>query len=437
MVDRALEFLGEGDFAAFDEGDLPAQIGAVRVVLFLASTEKSNLVRLVRRFADLELVAERMVFPVVVEAAGCRDDVVVNRSDRKGIALDAGGTHGAVVELPEGVVGSSRFGKVEPVVARGDDGEYAHLFSLLEGEVRAVGVPLDAVCRSEREVDDVGLEFDGILDGGDQVGVGGVGVCAVREDLQREDLGVWGDALEPAFLAVRGVGGDDSGDVHAVLTRRSIPEFIVFVGVVVALGDLLRELAVRIDRVDFRIDAIVDAHVFVGGIHTRVDDGNDHPGAVNTVVLESRGDLLHFARLVFGALILALATHGVDRRFSLELRHVGRGHRCRETIDEEAELTVDLDAVGFAPRVDEANLFAQVSGFAVFGGRARLVLEGHEDGDPVFAGVGLDVRRVLRGLVAVRLCGHGRGCERERRERCDACCGGALEYWDSHPTPLR
>ena len=344
------------------------------------------------------------------------DAGVVQRGDGQRRSVDGGVAHRAVVEAADEVLGLLVRGEVESLVARGDDGEHTGLTRSLDGGPGAVGGVAHPVGAAQGHVDDVCAHLHRVLDGGDDVRVTGVVlVRVIGEDLHGQQLGVGGDAvdaprrLEVGLGALRSVGGGDAGDVLAVLGAGEIADLEGLVGVVVAVGDLAGELAAGgVDLLDLGRAAVVQAQVRVGGVDTGVEDGDERARAIRLVALERRGHALEVSGDVLGGVVEALAAHGGDGGIGGQRDHLVRGHGAAQTVDEVAELVVDLQAVCGGPGGEQSVLAGEVRGLSGGRRRGRLILE-HDDDPDLVRDPGLgSVGVVLEGALDDRR-GGGRG----------------------------
>ena len=176
------------------------------------------------------------------------EEGAVHGGNAQGVGVGAGGAAGGEADVLhiQVVVG----GVVPGVGVTGGDGH--HGVGLLQGgeQIGVGGVEGEAgAAGTQGQVDGVTAQDDGVLDGGHVVGV--VSTAVGTEDLHGDDLGVGGLTLDVGVLqslgegAVThgdpGVGGGDALNVGAMLALLVVVvgDLVVAVDVVVAEGDLL------------------------------------------------------------------------------------------------------------------------------------------------------------------------------------------------------
>ena len=297
QVVEVLDLLLVGHLAARDQGDLAGE--AVRVllleggdvllggepgvhVLVGASGQVGEVGDLLAVHAARALVAD--VLPVHGE--GVTDERVLDGGDG-----DHGGVGRRLVD-DRGVgvrgVGQALAGVVAipggEGVARGRvHGNTRVLELLVHGRVDRVGLVIHAGRPAERQVDDVGVQDEHVVERGEQRRVQQCVVLAARH-LRDDHLRVGGGADD-----LVGVARGDAGDVGAVeagasLARRRV---VVTVRVVVGEGELLRDVNAGLTltqlrsqrgnllRGERRRSRKLARKRLVGRIDARVDDGDD------------------------------------------------------------------------------------------------------------------------------------------------------------------
>ena len=297
QVVEVLDLLLVGHLAARDQGDLAGE--AVRVllleggdvllggkpgihVLVGAGGQVGEVGDLLAVHAARTLVAN--ILPVNGE--GVTDERVLDGGDG-----DHGGVgRGLVDDRGVGVrgVGQTLTGVVAVPggegVARGRvDGNTRVLELLVHGRVDRVGLVIHAGRPAERQVDDVGVQDQHVVEGGEQRRVQQRVVLAARH-LRDDHLRVRGGADD-----LVGVARGDTGDVRAMeagasLARRRV---VVTVRVVVCEGELLRDVDAGLAlaqlrsqrgnllRGERRRSRKLARKRLVGRVDARVDDGDD------------------------------------------------------------------------------------------------------------------------------------------------------------------
>ena len=223
----------EGDVTAVADGDLAGNesgrgsggkfifgSGAVYVdEVVLAGNRGNELVAVA-----VALIIRELGAACLERRPGLAD--VIDGGYGEGVGIGSGRSAG--VEVTVTGIGNFVIGGIRPAsaVAHGDGnggiagGEIVHYLLIGGGAARSKAGSAGA----EGEVNGVGAENDGVLDGDHIVGI--VGSAALAEDLHDEELGIGGYALGEdvfngghvfaAYLNVT-VGGGDAGNVRAVL----------------------------------------------------------------------------------------------------------------------------------------------------------------------------------------------------------------------------
>ena len=250
-----LSLLIEGDGAAGAEGDLTGQSVAHGGPVFLGAEAVDEHILVFTGQGSQRLVGvialvvnDHVVANGEVSAGGT---VVVDGGHGQGVGEGAGGTvglHAHVIGIQVAqVIGAHHPGAG---VTGGHADHGAGLGQAVQdGLVGGVGVSgHTGVAGAQRQVDGIGAQDDGVLDGGHVVGV--VSAAALTEHLHGEDLRVGGHALDThlvqspdegaVFLQQEGVGGGDAFHVGAMLTTGvvDVVDAIVLIDVVVGIGNL-------------------------------------------------------------------------------------------------------------------------------------------------------------------------------------------------------
>ena len=216
-------------------------------------------------------------------------------------------------------------------VARGRvDGDARFLQLLVHGRVHRVGLAIHAGSPAERQVDDVGMQDEHVVEGGEQRRVQQRVVLAARH-LRDDHLGVRSRADD-----LIGVTCGDAGDMRPVGTVRGLRRrrIVVAVRVVVGEGELLRDVDAGLALTQLRghsgdllrgergCSRKFTSKSRMCHVDTRVDDGDD----LSVALLSNLVDMHHeMGAQVSG--VLPAGLRGLDATLG-----IGRGHITDATL---------------------------------------------------------------------------------------------------------
>ena len=380
-----LEVVGHRDVEAGVHATLVFEDDGVRQVVSVRAPVALHLITAsgvlihdpVGLFGDVAQAGHRVALAVdgdpvrdftVAEQDVGRGVLRVDRGDRQGGSIGGRlaksarvGVGGKGLVLPRVV--TVRGG--EGIVGRGVDGDARVHERLIDVGEDGPGLAAHAGVVAQRDVDDVGLDDQGVVEGSEHSGVGHDAV-GILDDLGDDDLRVRGAAAN-----LTAVSGCDGGDVRAVVQVffGSGYDVGIVVGVVVGEGDFVADPRApcgvgqaRRECSDVRL-----RHAQGGGIEgtgeggvARVEAGVDDfdnlvvaflGGLVGAGHFE-RGRVLQDGRTSGGSIVLghgrdaARNDGGLDTLRALDSSERGRGCLDREALERVGVLTQRRDARG-------------------------------------------------------------------------------------------